>query len=74
MSPRRAVRPRPSGRALAAAAAAQQPVTDEASAIEAAGLQPRLVWGRTSNLKVTYPEDLALAAFWLQHPQPGVSA
>ncbi len=61
-------------RALAAAAAAQQPVTDEASAIEAAGLQPRLVWGRTSNLKVTYPEDLALAAFWLQHPQPGVSA
>lgn len=41
-------------------------VTDEASAMEAAGFEPRLVRGRESNLKVTYPEDLLLADFWLQ--------
>lgn len=37
-------------------------VTDEASAIEAAGLRPRLVPGDAANLKVTYPGDLELAA------------
>ena len=37
-------------------------VTDEASAIEQMGLKPRLVAGSRRNLKVTYPEDLALAA------------
>jgi len=37
-------------------------VTDEASAIESMGLKPRLVMGESTNLKVTYPEDLALAA------------
>lgn len=42
-------------------------VTDEASAMERAGFQPRLVRGRESNLKVTYPEDLLLAEFWLAH-------
>lgn len=36
-------------------------VTDEASAVEALGLQPRLVAGRADNLKLTLPEDLALA-------------
>jgi len=36
-------------------------VTDEAGAIEAAGLVPRLVKGDASNLKVTYPADLGLA-------------
>lgn len=40
-------------------------VTDEASAMERAGFHPRLVRGRESNIKVTYPEDLALAEFWL---------
>lgn len=43
-------------------------VTDEASALEHAGLQPRLVEGRSSNIKITRPEDLALAEFYLQHP------
>lgn len=33
-------------------------VTDEASAMEWAGLAPRLVEGRADNLKVTRPEDL----------------
>lgn len=40
--------------------------TDEASAIEAAGLQPRLVRADASNLKVTYAADLRLAEMILQ--------
>ena len=36
-------------------------VTDEASALENLGLRPRLVLGSRTNLKVTYPEDLAIA-------------
>lgn len=40
----------------------QGAVTDEAGAIEALGLQPRLVAGSRENLKVTYPEDLTIAA------------
>jgi 2-C-methyl-D-erythritol 4-phosphate cytidylyltransferase len=36
-------------------------VTDEAGAIEALGLKPKLVQGSTGNLKVTYAEDLQLA-------------
>lgn len=36
-------------------------VTDEASAMEAAGCQPLLVAGSAQNFKVTYPEDFALA-------------
>lgn len=41
-------------------------VTDEAGAIEALGLQPKLVRADTTNLKVTYPADLALAAMILR--------
>lgn len=41
-------------------------VTDEAGAVEAFGLQPRLVRGDATNLKVTYPADLALAAMILR--------
>ncbi|KRD15303.1 2-C-methyl-D-erythritol 4-phosphate cytidylyltransferase [Acidovorax sp. Root267] len=37
-------------------------VTDEASAMEAMGLHPRLVQGGAQNFKVTYPDDFALAA------------
>lgn len=36
-------------------------VTDEASAVEALGLQPLLVPGSAQNFKVTYPDDFALA-------------
>ena len=36
--------------------------TDEASAMEAMGLHPRLVPGSAQNFKVTYPDDFALAA------------
>ena len=37
------------------------PLSDEAGAVEAMGLQPRLVRGSASNLKVTYQDDLLLA-------------
>jgi 2-C-methyl-D-erythritol 4-phosphate cytidylyltransferase len=45
-------------------------VTDEARAVEALGLKPRLVMGDTRNIKVTYPEDLALAELILRSRQP----
>jgi 2-C-methyl-D-erythritol 4-phosphate cytidylyltransferase len=35
--------------------------TDEAAAVEQMGLKPRLVHGSRENLKVTWPEDLAIA-------------
>ncbi|KIQ98170.1 2-C-methyl-D-erythritol 4-phosphate cytidylyltransferase [Lysobacter sp. A03] len=41
------------------------PVTDEAMAVELAGLRPRLVEGREDNLKVTTPADRDLAEFLL---------
>jgi 2-C-methyl-D-erythritol 4-phosphate cytidylyltransferase len=56
-------------KALAAAIAAGISVTDEAAAIELAGLRPLLVAGRASNLKVTGAEDLALAEAVLRHRQ-----
>ncbi|AOF80491.1 2-C-methyl-D-erythritol 4-phosphate cytidylyltransferase [Methyloversatilis sp. RAC08] len=41
-------------------------VTDEASAIEAAGLAPKLVASSAGNLKVTWPEDMDLAELILR--------
>ena len=46
---------------LQTALAACHQVSDEASAMEQAGHAPLLVTGHTHNLKVTYPEDFALA-------------
>lgn len=40
-------------------------ITDEASALEYYGYQPLLIKGRSDNIKITYPEDLALAEFYL---------
>lgn len=40
-------------------------ITDEASAMEFVGFKPLLIAGRSDNLKVTRPEDLALAEFYL---------
>ncbi len=42
-------------------------VTDEASAIEHAGYTPLMVEGHGDNIKITRPEDLSLASFYLQH-------
>ncbi|CEO38198.1 2-C-methyl-D-erythritol 4-phosphate cytidylyltransferase [Photobacterium kishitanii] len=52
--------------ALTAALAQGATITDEASALEFCGYTPLLVAGRSDNLKVTQPEDLALAEFYLQ--------
>lgn len=41
-------------------------VTDEASAIEALGLHPKLVESDSSNFKVTYPQDMRLAELLLE--------
>jgi 2-C-methyl-D-erythritol 4-phosphate cytidylyltransferase len=41
-------------------------VTDEASAIEWAGHRPIMVEGHADNLKITRPEDLPLAAYFLE--------
>ncbi|RUR26746.1 2-C-methyl-D-erythritol 4-phosphate cytidylyltransferase [Vreelandella andesensis] len=49
-------------RALEYASANHNVVTDEASAVEALGQAPKLVSGRRDNLKITHPDDLALAA------------
>ncbi len=51
---------------LAAALENCSAVTDEAGAIEAMGLKPKLVKGDSTNLKVTFPADLALAAMILR--------
>ena len=45
-------------------------VTDEASAIEALGLSPKLVESDLTNLKVTYPRDLDVAAWLLSVQLP----
>ncbi len=49
-------------RALGSVSAA----TDEASAVEALGIKPKLVPGSSRNLKVTVPEDLVLANLIVQ--------
>ncbi|MEQ1531578.1 MAG: 2-C-methyl-D-erythritol 4-phosphate cytidylyltransferase [Methylococcales bacterium] len=41
-------------------------ITDEASALELQGLQPKIVEGRPDNIKITRPEDLALAQFYME--------
>ena len=51
--------------ALERALASGQPITDEASAMECAGLAPKLVEGHADNIKITRPADLELAAFYL---------
>lgn len=52
-------------RALEAAAAEGRTGPDEAALLEAIGVRARLVAGAVSNLKVTTPEDLALAEAYL---------
>ena len=52
--------------ALVAAIEAGRSPGDEAAAVEAAGLAPRLVQGSPLNLKITYAEDLDFAEAVLQ--------
>lgn len=51
--------------ALAAAAEAGMPITDEASAMELHGQRPRLIEGSPMNIKITRPEDLETARLYL---------
>ena len=41
-------------------------ITDEASAMEFAGFRPQLVEGRSDNIKITRPADLALADVYIK--------
>jgi 2-C-methyl-D-erythritol 4-phosphate cytidylyltransferase len=45
-------------------------ITDDASAVEALGLSPRLVEGHPRNLKVTLPDDIRIAEMFLAVSQP----
>jgi 2-C-methyl-D-erythritol 4-phosphate cytidylyltransferase len=42
-------------------------MTDESAAVEALGLKPLLVAGRSDNLKITVPDDIAIAERQLAH-------
>jgi 2-C-methyl-D-erythritol 4-phosphate cytidylyltransferase len=55
-----------------ALAAARDPnqVTDDASAVEALGLSPKLVEGHPRNMKVTLPSDVRIAEMYLATTQP----
>jgi len=53
--------------ALHAALTAGITITDEASALEAAGIPVKIVQGHSQNIKATYPSDAALAAFYLEN-------
>ena len=53
------------GRALQSALQDGFLVTDEASAIEHAGMAPVMVEGHTDNIKITRPQDLDLAGHYL---------
>ena len=48
-------------RALRTAVKQLRAPTDEAQAVEALGLQPRLVRGDADNIKITLPEDIERA-------------
>lgn len=52
--------------ALQEAADKSQMITDDASAIELQGQRPKIIAGRSDNLKITRPEDLVLAQFYLE--------
>lgn len=51
---------------LQRALAEEKLITDESSAIEIYGYRPLMVQGRSDNIKITRPEDLAVAALILQ--------
>lgn len=52
--------------ALASALSQAQQITDDASAVEMLGLQPKLVEGSPRNFKVTLPHDVELAELFLK--------
>ncbi len=59
---------------LAQALAQTRSFTDEASAVEALGLHPKLIESDSSNFKVTFPQDIRLAELWLLDKSMSVDA
>ncbi len=55
--------------ALESAMRAGVEITDESSAMEYSGARPRLVHGHADNIKITVPEDLALAELFLREQE-----
>lgn len=55
--------------AMQRALAANVLVTDESSAIEWAGHAPRMIEGRSDNIKITVPDDLVLAEIFIRHQE-----
>ena len=47
-------------------------ITDDASAVEALGLSPKLVEGHPRNMKVTLPTDVRIAEMYLATTQPAL--
>ncbi|KJS08152.1 MAG: hypothetical protein VR73_06745 [Gammaproteobacteria bacterium BRH_c0] len=54
-------------RALDESQAAGLVATDESAAVESCGLAPRVVMGRRDNIKITRPEDIAIAGAILSY-------
>lgn len=52
--------------ALKSAIDSGEPVTDEAHAVERMGQRPLLVEGGADNIKITHPQDLRIAEFYLR--------
>ena len=57
------------GEAMEGALKSGAETTGEAAAVEAAGGRPRLVMGHADNIKITVPEDLALAELFLRRQE-----
>lgn len=57
--------------ALQQASQANIQMTDEAGAMERLGLKPKMVAGHADNIKITLPQDLALAGLYLQQQKNG---
>lgn len=45
------------------------PVTDEAAAMELCGFSPRMINGHADNIKITHPQDLALAELYIKQQE-----
>jgi 2-C-methyl-D-erythritol 4-phosphate cytidylyltransferase len=52
--------------ALSRALSDHAPITDEASAMEYDGYHPKVIRGYADNIKITTPDDLTLASFYLR--------
>ncbi len=54
-------------KALTYVMANKHQITDDVSAVEALGLKPKIIPGRSDNIKITYPEDIMIAEIILEN-------